>query len=83
MKNKMVMKKIKAGGAVGQSADATPVEQSMEEVETPREVQQQIGTNQDSLNLPGGWKAQGKWAIIVIGILFIAYLLWEFFTTAH
>jgi len=77
------MKNISAGGKVTQSSDAPSTDQKMENVETPDDVSQRIATKQEehSLALRGFGKAKGKWAVIVIGVLFAAFLLWKYLGT--
>ena len=52
----------------------------MEDITTPDEVAQRIGTKQEENipNLRGFGKAKGKWAVIVVAILFTLLLLWRF-----
>lgn len=80
MKNRQNMKNIKAGGKVSQASDAASTGQNMEDIDTPEEVSQRIATKQEenSLSLPGFGKAKGKWAVIVFGVLFVAFLLWKY-----
>jgi len=74
------MKNVSAGGRVSQASDAKSSEQDMKRINTPGEVVQEIGTTKEknSLSLSGFGEAKGKWAVIVIGVLFVAFLLWRY-----
>lgn len=83
MNNKQSMKGVTAGGKVSQASDARSTAQDMNQVDTPNEVSQVISTQKEenSLSLRGFGKARGKWAVIVIGMLFVAFLVWKYFTS--
>jgi hypothetical protein len=69
-----------SGKNVSQRSDAKTTNQSMEGVKGRETVQQEISSQpeKNSLRLAGFGKANGRWAVIVIGLLFALFLAWKY-----
>ena len=79
-KTKQSMKGVVAGRNVTQQSDINATDQEMNSVSARGDVEQAVRSQheENSLSVRGFGNAKGKWAVVVIGILFALFLVWKF-----
>jgi hypothetical protein len=75
---KQSMKGVEAGRDAKQRADGLPANQQMDDVTAKRDAsQEQTNREQNRLSIPGLGSATGIAAIVVLGLVLAAWLIWK------